>query len=122
MTGARQIEQCTSAANKICRQFNTLLCSKHFRVEQLTLRNVVLSGRVHHRILIQNLSDYLHKTGEVKKCIYDPTIFPGVRIKFNQYTTTIFASGKFIITGLKTFNIDWKIFKILFEILSKFKK
>ena len=45
----------------------------------------------------------LQKLAEKTDCIYEPEIFPGLRlILFNPLCVNIFHSGKLVITGLKT--------------------
>jgi len=45
----------------------------------------------------------LQKLAEKTNCIYEPEIFPGLRlIVFNPLCVNIFHSGKLVITGLKT--------------------
>lgn len=119
MTGARRMEQCVRAAYRLSRQVNSILCATNFQVSELNLRNVVYSGGTKHRVKIDNLSKFL-RDNKWYKCTYDPTIFPGVRVKSPMFTATIFASGKFILSGLQSFAVDRKIFQYLFDILSNF--
>jgi len=45
----------------------------------------------------------LQKLAEKTNCMYEPEIFPGLRlIKFNPLCVNVFHSGKLVITGLKT--------------------
>jgi TATA-box binding protein (TBP) (component of TFIID and TFIIIB) len=40
----------------------------------------------------------------IKRCRYDPSIFPGLRIATTTgFTLLIFVSGNFIVTGLKSY-------------------
>lgn len=54
-------------------------------------------------------------------CMFEPEIFPALRVtkKFNPLCVNIFASGKVVILGLKTFHIEEICNEIKFFIASQ---
>ena len=78
-------------------------CKKPLENKELPLKicvkeiqSVTVTTSVHMKINLQKLS-------EKSNCIYEPEIFPSLRlVVFNPLCVNVFHSGKIVITGLKT--------------------
>ena len=69
-----------------------------FKICVKEIQSVTVTASLEMKINLQKLS-------ENSNCIYEPEIFPGLRlIVFNPLCVNIFHSGKIVITGLKTLN------------------
>ena len=130
MTGAQTEEECKCAALRICRRINyavyrnaettRLNLPYGFHVHNFKIENVVGTFQIPHQLKLDvmysewkaanNNNAMLSENLQLKKIIYDPEHFPGLRI---QYLTNVdntvlkkimymlFNNGKCIVTGSK---------------------
>jgi TATA-box binding protein (TBP) (component of TFIID and TFIIIB) len=134
LTGAKSPKGALFAGAKICAQVNAIF-SKWFmkrrrdpiKVCDMKLRNVVASGTFPFRLAIERF--YLQWRGNRQKygsiittLRFDPTIFTGLRVVTPQFTTIIFISGKFIVTGLKSFEKIPQKFQMVHDLISFYKR
>jgi len=102
---------------------NALEYVKEFLVKKKFVSPTQLKFKIRNVVVKVNFEEEIDLEELVKKCkmIYEPEQFPGGIIKISEpYKATIllFASGKAVVTGLKTFN---QINSIIQEIISKLK-
>lgn len=73
-------------------------------VEIQDVQSVTVSMDLGHGVNLYQLSKQL----TCKNCEYEPELFPALRLTsaFNPYCVNVFASGKIMILGLKTFDIE----------------
>jgi transcription initiation factor TFIID TATA-box-binding protein len=116
LTGAKTEDYAKVACKKICKMVNRILPQDEIMPKCFMLRNVVASGNFSSPLKMVEF--YLHLKGTnyewLKKVTFDPSIFPGLRIVTSHFTSTLFASGKFIVTGLKSFTGIEEIYQNLF--------
>jgi TATA-box binding protein (TBP) (component of TFIID and TFIIIB) len=64
--------------------------------------NIVATGRFSSKLDIERLLEIL----DCKEKIYEPEIYPALLVKVgkNRYHITLYANGKYIITGVKSEN------------------
>lgn len=69
-----------------------------------------------------NVKINLQKLAAKTKCLYEPEIFPGLRlIQFNPLCVNVFHTGNIVITGLKTLDFHEKLNMIVSHILDLMK-
>jgi TATA-box binding protein (TBP) (component of TFIID and TFIIIB) len=129
LTGAKSHREAKMACMKICKMVNRILAmdiatSSKLMPHSFMLRNAVASSKFPSSINL--LALYYHLKGAITygkwliKVRYDPSIFSGLRVSTNQFTSTLFASGKFIVTGLKSFSSIDEKFENLSTVVTKF--
>lgn len=126
LTGARSWASAEAASRKICRQINSCLSKNPIGIFDLKLRNVVATGTFPLRLAIEKFySEWRVEKSKFGNITvrYDPTIFTGLRVvAHTEFTAIFFIGGKFIVTGLKSFEgISDKIINLC-NILMNFKR
>ena len=98
VTGARSYRSAYLAMHGFAKLIQR--CCPSVRLTNVTIRNIVFSTRFAERI---NLPGFAKDLGF--SCAYDPELFPGLRItlKDPKIVVSVFAKGKAIMTGAKTF-------------------
>ena len=73
-------------------------------IEIQSIQSVTASLDMGHEVNLYKLANRL----TCKNCMYEPELFPALRLTsaFNPYCVNVFASGKIMILGLKTFDIE----------------
>ena len=113
MTGAQCLAQAEILSQRMLQILNFALSRKgkfpKVCIQHFCIRNIVYSGRMPTRISIEKIFQDFHRKNvnlqRIKKCQYEPEIFPGLRIASTKgFAITIFVNGKFILTGLKSFS------------------
>lgn len=81
-----------------------------FPIRLTHIQSVTASLDLGYSINLLNLAKYLG----VKKCVFEPEIFPALRLVdgFKPLCVNVFASGKVIVLGLKTIDITKTCMKI----------
>jgi TATA-box binding protein (TBP) (component of TFIID and TFIIIB) len=96
-------------------------------INDVNVRNVVFAGKMPKRMHIEKAFRHFREPTNaqnftIKRCRYDPSIFPGLRIATaTGFTLLIFVSGNFIVTGLKSYeNCNQNVTNLLEFLCSKF--
>ena len=113
MTGAQCLAQAEILSQRLLQILNFALSRKgnfpKVSIEKFCIQNIVYAGKMPSKIFIEKIFKNFHQKITnfplIKKCSYEPEIFPGLRIASRKgFTITLFINGKFILTGLKSFS------------------
>ena len=94
-------------------------CKKPIRPKDLkyNIQNIQLQSLT----VVHNLKTMinLYELSKVIKCVYEPEIFPGLRIsKYDPMCVNLFSSGKTVLVGIKTFYYQSILNEILKELIN----
>jgi len=84
-----------------------LECAKRFLIQKGFVKPTVLKNKIENIVVVANFrkSIDLEKTAKKYKVIYEPDQFPGAILRVRDHynaTVLLFASGKAVVTGLKS--------------------
>ena len=100
-TGTRSINDAKKVTRRISQLISECTANPLVKYDNFRILNLVYSGSVRKKI---NLNNIYYK---FDKCIYEPELFPGMKIPIpvckntSNVVALLFNSGKIIITGLK---------------------
>ena len=102
LTELSDIEKCQSLLKRLIQE-DSYPSDEHHQCETSSaiVDNICSSGTVDQRVKLVRFTDYL-KLKEVG-FRYNPQTFPGLSVKINNVSFTLFNSGKFIAVGAKSY-------------------
>jgi len=99
-----------------CKKPLTSLSNLPYNIQLERIQSVTVTYNYGRNINLRNLSLMV-----VARTIFEPELFPALRLtQFNPLCVNVFASGKVVITGLKTLHTK-KIIAEVYSVLSSSK-
>jgi transcription initiation factor TFIID TATA-box-binding protein len=116
-TGAKSEQDSRTAARTYAKMISKLGYDVKFT--NFTIQNIVGSCGVNFNISLEGLY-----ASNGKHCSYEPELFPGLIFKMVEpkIVLLIFVSGKIVLTGAKKKEQIYEGFRIIYNLLVKFKK
>ena len=116
-TGAKSEQDSRTAARTYAKMISKL--GYNVKFTNFTIQNIVGSCGVNFNISLEGLY-----ASNGKHCSYEPELFPGLIFKMVEpkIVLLIFVSGKIVLTGAKKKEQIYEGFKIIYNLLVKYKK
>lgn len=104
ITGTKSEHETREAAYILCRRLQSY-GYKDAVVKDLKIQNIVCAGKCGDDVNLEKYYEYLQKLNQLLIPSLEPELFPGLilRTKYGKESVTYFRSGKYFITGCKSF-------------------
>jgi TATA-box binding protein (TBP) (component of TFIID and TFIIIB) len=102
LAGAKSIKDAVAITHSICILLEHLCCVPRVEASEMQICMINANFTTHKKLRLKKLKDLLNGMG--KNCSYDPEGYPAANFKHKSVSIFVFASGKVIITGGKSFS------------------
>lgn len=105
LTGIKEIEQGRTALEGIVRAIErteTAADEENLRVHEYRVCLINTDAHIGFGVRREKLYDLMKRRYPALSCNFEPCIYPGVKLKVEQATVSVFQSGCVIVTGART--------------------